>query len=136
MPRAKITAARSPYYSNAIGGASFVIGAEASDAITVNVQLKDTNARDLAVRGKIEWFLSDDANGDSITATAAAGGVAAGTDGWSASLVTGKLGIGMSEADGDLDLVITHATGAQTYYLGIILPDGTRVMSAAITFGA
>lgn len=132
--RAKIPAARSSYYSNAIGGAGFVIGVEGSNIITVNVQLKDVNLQDLAVRGFVHWFLSDDANGDSLAATAVDGGVAAGTDGWVSQDVTGKRGVGMSESDGDLDIAITHAAGAKTVYLGIVLPDGARVMSNAITF--
>lgn len=134
MARAKISAQRSPYYSNAVGGAGFTIGAEASNVKTVAVQLKDVNTTDLAIRGRVEWFLSDDANGDSLVATAVDGGVAAGTDGWVSSDVTGKRGVAVSEADGDIDIAITHAAGAKTVYLGIVLPDGTIVMSGAVTF--
>lgn len=61
--------------------ASFVIGAEGGNVINVAVQLKDGNGADLAVRGKVRAYLSDDANGDSVTATAPDGGIAIGTDG-------------------------------------------------------
>ncbi len=133
MPGRKISALRSPYYSNLIGNATFSIGVEGSNTITVAVQLKDTSNQDLAVRGAVEVFLADDANGDTYTATAATG-IAAGTDGWSFPYVTGKASKFMSEADGDIDVAINYTVGAKTWYLGVILPDGSRVMSGAITF--
>jgi hypothetical protein len=125
---------KSPYRANQVGGVDFTIGVEGSNAITVNLQLKSEKSQNLGVRGSVQLFLSDDENGDSMTATAAAGGIAAGTDGHFTSLVTGKMGIGVSESDGDLDIVITHATGAKTWYLVAILPDGGLVVSDAITF--
>lgn len=130
----KISAKNSPYYSNLVGGVSFSIGAEASNIITVAVQLKDANLRDLAVRGHVGWYLSDDANGDSQVATAPDGNVAAGTDGIVVSTTTGKSGWAVSESDGDIDIAITHAAGAKTVYLIIRLPDGSLAPSGAITF--
>lgn len=61
--------------------AVFVIGAEAADTINVGIQLRDADNADLAVRGIVKAYLSDDANGDSIVATAPSGGCAIGTDG-------------------------------------------------------
>lgn len=134
MARTKVSAAKSPYYSNQVGGAGFTIGAEAGNVITVAVQLRDVNARDLAVRGHVKWYLSDDAAGDTFNATAPDGGVAAGTDGIVVATTAGKAGWAVSEADGDIDFAITHAAGAKTVYLNILLPDGTKVTSGAITF--
>ncbi len=125
-------------YLNVINGApvdaSFTIGTEAGDAITVNVQIKDAHGNDLAAKYVVHAFLSDNADGDGVVGTAASGGIAAGTDG--AVLiaeVAGKISLVQCEADGDLDLVITHS-GAKTCYLGIIMPNGKTVMSGAITF--
>ena len=134
MPLRKVEKKKSPYDNTVVDSAGFTIGAEAANVITVAVQLKKPGGGDIAVRSCVRWFLSDDANGDSLVATAPDGGVAAGTDGWVSQTVTGKRGEAMSEADGDIDIAITHAAGAKTVYLGIILPDGAIVMSSAITF--
>jgi hypothetical protein len=123
---------RSPWRYSHVCGATFTIGAEASNAITVNVQLTDQNGADLAARGHVGWFLSSDANGDA-KAAAASGGVAVGTDGHITALVTGVSGWAFSESDGDIDIVITDTT-VRTVYLNILLPDGSVVTSGAIAF--
>jgi hypothetical protein len=123
-----------PYKTRAFDYVGTTIGAEATNVITVACQLQTSDRRDIAERAMIEWFISDDAAGDSLVATAPDGGVAAGADGWLSQLVTGKLGVAVCEADGDLDIAITHAAGAKTVYLGFRMPDGTIRMSAAITF--
>ena len=115
-------------------GASFTIGAEASNAINVVIQLLDGNGVDLAVRGGLLAYLSDDANGDAIVATAPDGGWAIGTDGLLMPVVASKAAYLVSESDGDIDVTITHAAGAKTVYLILVLPSGKLVASAAITF--
>jgi hypothetical protein len=135
MVKNKVPDARSPYSQRAIANATFpTIGAEIANVITVAVQLKSDQGTDLAVRGSVQWYLSDDAAGDVLVATAPDGGVAGGTDGWTSPTVTGKRGQSVSENDGDIDIAITHAAGAKTVYLNIILPDGTIKTSPAITF--
>jgi len=62
-------------------GATFVVGVEGADTINVGVQLVDGNSADLAVRGAVKAYLSNDANGDSLATTAPSGGTAIGTDG-------------------------------------------------------
>ena len=116
-----------------LGTPSFVIGAEGSNAINVGIQLKDSVGVDLAVRGSIRAYLSDDAAGDSIAGTAPSGGVVIGTDGVLIPIVAGKAFELVSEADGDIDITITEA-GADTWYLILIMPDGRLVASGAITF--
>lgn len=121
---------------NALDGApmaaAFVVGAQAGDVINVAVQLRDANAADLAVRGAVIAYLSDDANGDSVAGTAP-DTVAIGTDGVAIPLVAGKAFQLISEADGDIDLDITE-DGADTWYLVIVLANGKLVASGAITF--
>jgi hypothetical protein len=131
MP-AKVAAKKSPFHSALVGGASFTVGTEATNVITVAVQLKNQSLRDLASRGHVDWYLSADANGDTV-ATAASGGVAAGTDGVVATTITGKAGFAISEADGDIDFAITD-TGTPTMYLVLRLPDGSLAVSGVITF--
>lgn len=62
-------------------GATFVVGGQVGDDINVALQLRDGVPADLAVRGSVRVYLSDDAAGDSLTATAPDGGAAIGTDG-------------------------------------------------------
>jgi hypothetical protein len=115
------------------GTPAIAVGAQAGDVINVAIQLKDSAGADLAVRGSVLAYLSDDAGGDSIAGTAPSGGVAVGTDGLAIPLVAGKAFQLVSEADGDIDLDITEA-GADTWYLILVMPDGRLVASGAITF--
>jgi len=115
--------------------ATFVIGPETANVINVGIQLQDSGNVDLAARGSIFGYLSDDVNGDSLVATAPTT-VAIGTDGTIAALIAGKFFAIWSEADGDIDINITLSAGAATYYLVLVMPSGKRVLSGAITFAA
>jgi hypothetical protein len=128
----KLPNVSSPYEGGVVNNASFVIGTEAANAITVNIQLKD-GLKDVAQRVALTAYLSADANGDSLTALATPT-FAAGTDGVVATLVSGKMVYMISEADGDIDLVITYTTGAGSCYLILVMPDGSLVASTVITF--
>lgn len=113
---------------------AFTIGAEAADVINVAVQLSDFKSKNLGEFGYVWAYLSDDSGGDGVSATAPSGGVAIGTDGSiivepTASLVF----LLQSEADGDIDLDITEV-GVDTWYLVLVLPDGRKAVSGAITF--
>lgn len=113
--------------------ASITVGTEATNVINVAVQLKNASGGNLAARGSVIAYLSDDANGDSIAATAPSGGVAVGTDGLAIPLVADKAFCLVSESDGDIDLDITEV-GADTWYLIIVTPAGELIASDAITF--
>jgi hypothetical protein len=115
--------------------ASIIVGDEAADTINVAIQLKDANGADLAVRGRVFAYLSDDANGDSIAAAAPSGHAAIGTDGLLIPQVMDKAFDLISEADGDIDVNIVEA-GAATWYLILVLPNGKLMASGAITFAA
>ena len=122
---------------NSLDGApfdvDFTIGAEAANVINVGIQLNDAGGTALATRASLLAYLSDDANGDSIAATAPDGNVAVGTDGLCMHMITDKLFVLTSEADGDIDLDIGES-GADTWYLILVLPNGLLVASTAITF--
>lgn len=131
------TAAEINKFDGAPLEASFVIGAEdGGGKINVAIQLQDGNGADLAVRGSVRAYLSDDANGDSTVATAPSGAVAIGTDGVLYDVGGAKKHFLLtSESDGDIDIDITEA-GAKTEYLIIVLPNGKLVASGAITHAA
>jgi hypothetical protein len=116
---------------------TFTIGSESSNVINLGIQLLDANGADLAQRGKIELYFSDDANGDSIIATAPSGTVVIGTDGLLMSDDNGakKRFTLVSEADGDIDINITEA-GAKTMYAIAVFGNGLLKASGAITFAS
>lgn len=116
--------------------ADFTVGAEASNVINVAVQLVDRlNGNEVGERVAVPFYISDDANGDSIATAAASGGIAIGTDGLMVEWTTDKAGLLVSESDGDIDIDITE-TGADTWYLVLVMPDGKLQVSGAITFAA
>jgi hypothetical protein len=119
--------------SNAPFDASFVIGAESGgNVINVAIQLLDADGNDLATRAAVHFYLSSDAEGDNVVAAATS--LAIGTDGVAIEYVSNSAGILISEDDGDIDLNIGDASGAATYYLILILPNGLLKASAVITF--
>ncbi len=119
--------------TNALAGATVVAGADAGTTVAVTIQLLDADITALATRGSVFAYLSDDANGDSLAATAPDGGIAIGSDGLAIALIANKAFRLTSEADGDIDLVVTES-GADTWYLILVMPNGSLVASNAITF--
>jgi hypothetical protein len=131
--------ASNPYHTGVFNGAEFTISSESdtgtgtgtSNQVVVNVQLKDA-AKNVSQRVSGFCYLSDDANGDSVAVTAPEV-VSGGVDGTITALVAGKVFLFTSEADGQFDMNIIR-TVADTYYLVIVSPDGSRIISEAITF--
>ena len=115
-----------------MGTPGIVVGSQVGDVINVAIQLKTVAGADLAVRGSLFAYLSDDAAGDSVAGTAP-DTVAIGTDGVAIPLVAGKALQLISEADGDIDLNITE-NGEDTWYLILVMPNGRLIPSGAITF--
>lgn len=118
-----------------IGEASFTIGTESANAITVNVQCNDFRGDALTARTAVKVFVLADANGDALNATNYTT-IAAGTDGVVAETVADKVLECITEADGDLDIVLTLSSGAATSYLGVVCGDGSLSVSGAITHAA
>jgi len=116
--------------------AVITVAAEDTDVVNVAIQLVDRlNGNEIGERVSIFAYLSDDANGDSIAATAPDGGVAIGTDGLLIPDVTSKSFRLISEADGDIDVDVTES-GTDTFYLILVMPDGKLIPSGALTFAA
>lgn len=129
------TAAELNLLDNIWASATFTVGAESGgNVINVGIQLKDAAGADMAIANHVLGYLSDNDDGSSIASAAPDGGVAVGTDGLAIPLVAGKAWLLVSEADGDIDLNLTHAAGAKTCYLVLCLPNGRLTISGAITF--
>lgn len=119
-------------------GAKITVGAEgAGSVMNVSAQLIDKdNGNEIAERIAIFAYLSDDAYGNSVVGTAPDGGWAIGTDGLLIPVVANKAAQLITENDGDVDVNITHAAGAKTAYLVLVMPDGQLIVSGVITFSA
>jgi hypothetical protein len=112
--------------------ATFTVGAEAANAITVACQIKNSDGDEIAFPVALKWYWADDAAGLTPTATAHDGGTAAGTDGAIIESVANLSGTAVTEADGDLDIVATDA-GVFTTYLVLVMPSGKLQISGAVT---
>ena len=112
--------------------ATITVGAEVANVRTIAIQLKDGQGRDLAQRAGVQVAVFADANGDAFAVTGGSTGIAVGADGALVAIVAKKLFQAISEADGDIDLTWTD-TGTEAAYLGVILPNGKVVVSAALT---
>lgn len=124
---------QNPFEGNLVGDkVEFTIGTETTNTINVGIQLY-SGPNELYEPGSVGVYLSDDADGLSIVATAPSGGWAIGTDGLLIPIVANKYGTLVTEADGHADITITE-TGADTFYAVVILPSGQIVVSDAITF--
>ena len=130
----KLPAKHNPFNAAcAVASATFTLDTESSNEITVAIQMLDPNGEACGQRVSVPFYLSDDANGDSILAVAVTT-LAAGTDGIYMEDVAGKAGRIVSEADGDMDLSITFTGGAKTVYVVLVMPDGSLVVSGAVVF--
>ena len=125
------------FLDDMVASVSFTVGSEATEAITVACQFKDAAGDDMTSARCLKAYLSADSAGQ--TAASSSGlTVTSGTDGLTQVSVDSNT-INMlwltSEADGDVDVVITDASGGTTTnYLNVITPDGKIHTSGAITF--
>ena len=116
-------------------GVTYTIGTEAADVIIVSCQFTTLDGDDLAEAVCVQQYLSSDSAGQ--TRVAAATTLAVGTDGTIlVEYTSNSIWSAVSETDGDLDISIGDASGAATYYLNTVLPNGKLATSAVITFAA
>lgn len=137
MPPAPLPAANAAAKAyNAFNRATFTIGAEAANVINVAVQLAEAKAgRNVGQRCVLKCYLADNADGHGLTATVPTSTVAIGTNGEKlAALVTDKAFLILTDASGRFDLNLTQTAAPVTYYLVVVLPDGSLTISSAITY--
>ena len=116
-----------------VGGASFTIGAEASNVINVAIQLQDPDGQAIEEAAGVWIGLTSDSAGLDFQAADAALSSAIGTDGSLLEISTDALFFATSEADGDIDIDFTK-TDAGTFYVVVFLPTGELAVSSAVTF--
>lgn len=110
--------------------ASIVVGAEAADARTITIQLKDARGDDIDYVETFELIVFANADRTAFATTGGSTGIAIGTDGALLALVAKKVFLCTSEADGDWDGTWTDI-GTESVALGVRLPNGRIVMTAA-----
>lgn len=129
---AKQSAARA---FNAFGLATFTIGAKQTNTINVAVQLLDAQGNKPAAPVVGDFYLSDNSDGSTLTATATTSSLAVGTNGVLLDiLVAGKMGRILSKSDGTFDINVIQTASPTTYYFVMVMPDGSIVVSTAVTF--
>jgi len=119
--------------ANSLANADITIGEQDTDTINVTIQLQDANGDALAEAMSLQAYLSDDVDGLGVTSGAPDGHVAIGTAGGCIHLVTDRVFLLNTNIAGALDLDLVES-GADTWYLVLVFPNGERVVSDAITF--
>ena len=116
-----------------INGATFVVGAEAGNVVNVAIQLKASDGTtNLASVGVFDFYLASDTLGENPAAPADS--IVIGTNGKLLEIVADTAYKLISNTSGQVDIDITYAGGAYTYYIVVILPRGELVVSTAATF--
>jgi len=118
-----------------VAGATITVGAvnDSANTCAVTIQLTDAAGADIDFRGAVHFYLGG-INGDTLSTAATS--LAIGTDGLMIEPISNSYGLLVSEADGDIDIVVGGGTGAYTTYLNLVLPTGQLVTSGAIVFTA
>jgi hypothetical protein len=116
----------------AISRVTGTVGTEAAQAITVNLQVWSEAEDQVPTTARyVTLYLSTDAAGQALEVATSA--MAAGTDGTLILVDTGVThAVGITEADGDLDVVVTD-TGTTAIYLNVVA-NGERLASFLLPF--
>ena len=112
--------------------ATITVGAEAGDARAITVQLKDSNGVAINYIAEVGLDVLLDATGTDWAATGGSTGLAAGASGKLLTLVSKKRFLARTTSAGLLAMTWTD-TGTEAAYLGVVLPNGRTVISAAMT---
>jgi len=125
-------AKEAPHYaSNYVGGAKFTVGASASHIVNVAVQLCDANFNAQKVLGVVDVYISDNSDGHTLTA-ATLDALGIGTNGVLLATLTSLKALKiLANASGQFDLNVQKNAGG-TYYLVVVMWDGTILVSPAI----
>ena len=131
------SAAELNFNDDMVASVAFSVASEGGEAIIVSCQFNDAAGTAMTSARCLFGYLSADSAGQ--TAASSSGlTITSGTDGLTQVLVdsnTINMVMLTSEADGDVDVTITDASGGTlTNYLNVVTPDGKIHTSGAITF--
>ncbi len=123
-----------PTRSNQVCDADITITDNGSGSFTAAIQLKGPNGNDLTSPAWVGFYLSTDSAGMVAAADSTdSSEIAIATDGLLQEHLTDVEGDLVSEADGDIGLTITVIEG-KTVYLVLKMPDGTLIISDAMSY--
>ena len=117
--------------------ATITITQSASGSFNAAIDLLGTNGDALTNMAVVGFYFSTDVTGQVLAVTSTdLTSVAIGTDGMlMEDNVTGNVwGRAVCETDGDIDIDVV-VPASKVVYLNLIMPDGTVVVSAAMTYG-
>ena len=120
---------------NTFNLATFTIPAKQTNTITVTVQLLDAHGKAIAEVAHCFIYLSDNADGSTLTGTATTSSIAINTNGaLLLTVVADKMVQVISDITGKIGLDIIQTAGGTKYYMVVVKPDGGLLISSAITF--
>lgn len=119
-------------FGGAVANAAITVGAESADARAITIQLKDGQGNNLAFAAEVELVMLLNAGGTDYVATGGSTGIAIGASGKLQTLIAKKRFYAISTTAGVIALTWTD-TGTEAAYLGVKLPNGKMVISAALT---
>lgn len=112
--------------------ASITVGAEAGDARAITIQLKDANGNALDYAETVDIIMLLNAGGTDFVATGGSTGIAIGASGKLQTVIAKKRFTAISTTAGVIALTWTD-TGTEAAFLGLVLPSGRMIISAALT---
>lgn len=112
--------------------ASITVGAEASDVRNITIQLKDINGNAIDYAETVDIIMLLNASGTDFVATGGSTGIAIGASGKLQTIIAKKRFTAISTTAGVIALTWTD-TGTEAAYLGLVLPTGRMIISAALT---
>lgn len=118
---------------NAVPASAVItVGAESTNVRAITIAMKDGSGNAMSTRAVLTLVVLADANGDAFATTGGSTGIAIGSAGALLAVVAKKQFTLITEADGTADLTWTD-TSNEVCYLGVVLPTGELVVSAAMT---
>lgn len=118
--------------SSIVSDATITVGAESTNVRAITIQLKNGYGRNINFAAEVELAVLLDAAGTDFVATGGSTGIAIGAQGKLQQIVAKKRFLARSNTSGVIALTWTD-TGTEAAYLGVILPNGRQVVSAALT---
>jgi hypothetical protein len=120
---------------NAFNLATFTIGTKSGNTINVAVQLQTARGQSVAQICQVMVYLSANADGSTLSGTATTSALAIGTNGVLLDITTtGLVCDVISNSSGQFDLNIIQTASPTTYYMVVCAPDGSIIVSGAVTF--
>lgn len=118
--------------SKAPANATITVGAENANVRNITIQLKNRLGRNINYAAEVDVVVLLDAAGVDYVATGGSTGIAIGASGKLQAVVAKKRFKARSTTAGVIALTWTD-TGTEAAYLGVVLPNGKQVVSAALT---